>query len=113
MYYNEKFGQWIATDIKDMRTMRLTESILAFGIKCLKAGQILIFVKGYDKLAFQTLENINLDSAKGSHLVGYEPGSVMHIRYKKAPKIIPTILLRDCRLPTAHEFSIYNSTNNL
>lgn len=113
MYYNEEFGQLIATDIKDMRTMRLTESILAFGIKCLKAGQILICEKGYDKLAFQTLENIDLDRAKGSDLIGYEPGSVLHIRYKKDTKIIPTILFRDCRLPTAHEFSVYNRINNL
>lgn len=113
MYYSEKWGQWILSDVEEVRTMCSKESILEYGIEIIRAGQILVFKKGYDTFAFQTLENIFLITAKGSDLVGYEPGSVMNIRYKRTPKIIPTILFRDCRFPTMSEFSTYNRINNL
>lgn len=114
MFYNELYDQWtISNEEIRLAQFKWVNSLVSDGINYINSGQILTYTRGSDTLAFQTLERIDLRKVKGSDLVGYEPGSVISMRYEKAPKIVPTLLFRECRFPTSYEFSRYDRNNNL
>ena len=114
MYYNRRYDQWtIADEEIGITYFKWVNSLISSGTNYINSGQVLIHKRGYHTLAFQTLERIDLHKVKGSDLVGYEPGSIISIRYGKFPKIVPTFLFRECRFPTNYEFSRYDRINNL
>lgn len=111
MYYNRLYDQWtIANEEIGMTYFKWVNSLISSGTNYINSGQVLIHNNTF---AFQTLERIDLHKVNGSDLVGYEPGSVISMLYEKVPKIVPTLLFRECRFPTNYEFSRYDRINNL
>lgn len=118
MYFERATNQWLLKNIHEAHKivgMNLAKKVLNEGVNAISPGQVFVFDKPgvYDKVAFQTLENINLIFAKPSSLVGYEPGSVVSLAYGKPPRIIPTFIFRSCRFPTVSEYANYERINSL
>ncbi len=117
MYFEKVNKQWLL-EIHEAYSIvgtNLAKKVIHEGIHVIGSGQILVFDKLdiCDKVVFQTLENIDLLSVRPNNLVGYEPGSVVSLRYRKQPRVIPTFIFRNCRFPTASEYTDYERINNL
>lgn len=118
MYFDKITNQWILENIYEATEivgMELSRKVLNGHFRDIDPGQIVVFDnKGvYDKVAFQTLEKINLLFVSPSDIVGYEPGSVISLKYGKPPRIIPTFKFRNCRFPTISEYLDYERINSL
>lgn len=118
MYFEKSTNQWILENIYEAHKivgMELARKVLNENFRDIDPGQILVFDNhgGYDKVAFQTLEKINLLFVSPIDLVGYEPGSVISLAYEKSPRIIPTLKFGNCRFPTISEYHNYERINNL
>lgn len=118
MYFEKVNNQWLLQNTNEAYSIvgiNLAKKVINEGVYFIEAGQILVFdrLNVCDKVVFQTLENIDLLSVRPNNLVGYEPGSVVSLKYKKPPRIIPTFIFRNCRFPTALEYTDYERINNL
>ena len=118
MYFDTATNQWLLENIREAYKivgMSLAEKVLNEGVNTICAGQVIVFDRPSfnEKIAFQTLEDIDLLSVKSSSLVGYEPGSVVSLPFEKPPRVMPTFLFRECRFPTNYEFSRYDRINNI
>lgn len=118
MYFDKATNQWILEHIYEANKivgMDLVEKVFNESVNTIGAGQVIVFDRPSfnDKIAFQTLEDIDLLSVKSSSLVGYEPGSVVSLPFEKPPRIIPTFIFKSCRFPTISEYTNYERINSL
>lgn len=118
MVFNEKINQWLLESLYETHRIvgeTLAQKVINKGVNVIHAGQIFVLEKPgvYDRVAFQTLEDINLSSVRLINLVGYEPGSVVSLNYEEPPRTIPTFVFRNCRFPTVSECANYERINSL
>lgn len=111
MYYNETWGQWVQRSeaVRFKKGSQLIEDLLHKGLDEIPAGTIMVFEwRGKPYLVFQTLFSIVLTTSTDVTLVGFEPGSIVRFD-STGDKFVPTLRLRDCRMPTEIELKRYNT----
>lgn len=114
MIYNKHYNQLVVSRVTEIYVQsNILKARSEDNIEELEAGQILIFKKYAERIAFQTLEHIHLWKVKENDLIGYEPGSVILLSTGNTPKVIPTFRFKDCRVPTEIELNQYEDINNL
>lgn len=118
MYFEPTINHWLLENTREtykITGMDLAKKVINEGVNTIPAGQVIVFDRPSfnDKIAFQTLEDIDLLSVRSSSLVGYEPGSVVSLSFKKPPRVTPTFVFRLCRFPTISEYTFYGRVNNL
>lgn len=107
MYFNKDKNQWILAGMdtprcgEDLRDFLLYDDVLT-----ILAGTIMVFTwndKPY--LMFQTLQELDLCSARNTTLLYYEKGSIVFLGGDG--EFVPTLRFRDCRFPTEIELRRY------
>ena len=83
----------------------LIDELLYAGSADIQVGTVMVFERGEFVVIFQTLSKLDLFIVNGVSIVPYEPGSIIFVG--KRMKGIPTLRLRDCRMPTKEEFDFY------
>ena len=107
MQYLSNKDQWINSDSYLFYGEELKDVLIKKGYHVVTAGNIMVFsVKGKPCLMFQLLQDLKLERLKNVGLIGYEKGSVIYFKGFDT-FYMPTLRFRDCRMPTAKEFHVY------
>lgn len=115
MYYNETWGQWVqhSAAVRFKKGSQLIEDLLHKGLDIIPAGTIMVFEwRERPYMLFQTLFSIVLTTCTEVTLVAFEPGSIVRCG-SAGDKFVPTLRLRDCRMPTEKELIRYNTIDTI
>lgn len=106
MYFDETNKQWISVNSDVMKFgEKLKDEVTYQGKDIIPAGTVMVFAwKGKPYLMFQTLQELDLCSARNTTLLYYEKGSLVFLR---GDVFVPTLRFRDCRFPTEIELKRY------
>ena len=113
MYFNKDKNQWILAEMdtprcgEDLRDFLLYDDVLT-----ILDGTIMVYTwKGIPYLMFQTLQELDLRSARNATLLYYEKGSIVFLGGDG--EFVPTLRFRDCRFPTKEELDWYSKMDTV